>query len=43
MGDRVRVLPIHVCVWMDLQPEIYGTRGGRVVERIPVEGMRHSL
>lgn len=43
VGDRVRVLPIHVCVWMDLQPEIYGTRGGRVVERIEVECMRHSL
>jgi D-serine deaminase-like pyridoxal phosphate-dependent protein len=43
VGDRVRVLPIHVCVWMDLQPEIYGTRGGRVVERITVECLRHSL
>ena len=43
LGDRLRVLPIHVCVWMDLQPEIYGVRGGRVVERIAVEGMRHSL
>lgn len=43
VGDRVRVLPVHVCVWMDLQPEIYGTRGGSVVERIPVEAMRHSL
>jgi D-serine deaminase-like pyridoxal phosphate-dependent protein len=43
VGDRLRVLPVHVCVWMDLQPEIYGTRGGRVVERIPVEAMRHSL
>lgn len=43
VGDRVRVLPVHVCVWMDLQPEIYGTRAGRVVERIEVEAMRHSL
>jgi D-serine deaminase-like pyridoxal phosphate-dependent protein len=43
VGDRVRILPIHVCVWMDLQPEIYGVRAGRVVERIAVEGMRHSL
>jgi D-serine deaminase-like pyridoxal phosphate-dependent protein len=43
IGDRVRVLPIHVCVWMDLQPEIYGTRDGRVVERITVECIRHSL
>ncbi len=43
VGDRVRVLPIHVCVWMDLQPEIYGIREGRVVERIAVECLRHSL
>lgn len=43
VGDRLRVLPIHVCVWMDLQPEIYGVRGGRVVERIALEAMRHSL
>lgn len=43
VGDRVQVLPIHACVWMDLQPEIYGTRGGVVVERIQIEGMRHSL
>jgi D-serine deaminase-like pyridoxal phosphate-dependent protein len=43
VGDRLRILPIHVCVWMDLQPEIYGVRGGRVVERIALEAMRHSL
>ncbi len=43
VGDRLRILPIHICVWMDLQPEIYGVRGGRVVERIAVEAMRHSL
>ena len=43
VGDRVRVLPVHVCVWMDLQPQIYGTRDGRVIERIEVECMRHSL
>ena len=43
IGDRVRILPIHVCVWMDLQREVYGTRGGRVVERIRVDAMRHSL
>lgn len=43
VGDRVRVLPIHVCVWMDLQPEIYGTRASRVTEQIAVECIRHSL
>lgn len=43
VGDRVRILPIHVCVWMDLQTEVYGTRGGRVVDRIRVDAMRQSL
>lgn len=43
IGDRVRILPIHVCVWMDLQSEIYGTRGGRVVDRIRVDARRQSL
>lgn len=43
IGDRVRVLPIHVCVWMDLQREVYGVRGGQVVERIRIDAMRHSL
>ncbi len=43
VGDRVRILPIHVCVWMDLQREVYGTRGGLVVETIMIDAMRHSL
>jgi D-serine deaminase-like pyridoxal phosphate-dependent protein len=43
VGDRVQIMPIHVCAWMDLQPEIYGVRNGRIVERIAVEAMRHSL
>lgn len=43
VGDRVKILPIHVCVWSDLQPEIYGHRNGKIVERIHVDAMRHSL
>jgi D-serine deaminase-like pyridoxal phosphate-dependent protein len=43
VGERVRILPVHVCVWSDLQPEIYGERRGEIVERIRVEGFRHSL
>jgi D-serine deaminase-like pyridoxal phosphate-dependent protein len=43
VGDRVRVLPIHACVWSDLQPEVYGVRAGQVVERIRVDAFRHSL
>lgn len=43
VGDRVQLLPVHVCVWSDLQPEIYGYRNGKIVERIQVDAMRHSL
>ena len=43
VGDRVQVVPIHVCVWMDLQSEVYGTSQGEVVKRISVDGMRRSL
>jgi D-serine deaminase-like pyridoxal phosphate-dependent protein len=43
VGDVVRILPVHVCVWSDLQPEVYGTRGGQIVERISVDAFRHSL
>ena len=43
IGDRVQVLPIHVCAWMDLHPEVYGVRGDQIVERIPADAMRHSL
>jgi D-serine deaminase-like pyridoxal phosphate-dependent protein len=43
VGERVEVLPVHVCVWMDLQAEVYGVRNGQVVERITIDAMRHSL
>jgi D-serine deaminase-like pyridoxal phosphate-dependent protein len=43
VGQRVQINPVHVCVWMDLQPEIYGTRQGQIIERITVDAMRHSL
>jgi len=43
VGDVVRILPVHVCVWSDLQPEVYGTRHGEIVERISVDAFRHSL
>jgi D-serine deaminase-like pyridoxal phosphate-dependent protein len=43
VGDLVRILPVHVCVWSDLQPEVYGTRRGEIVERIRVDAFRHSL
>jgi D-serine deaminase-like pyridoxal phosphate-dependent protein len=43
VGDLVRILPVHVCVWSDLQPEVYGMRHGEIVERIRVDAFRHSL
>lgn len=43
VGDRVQVLPVHVCAWMDLHPEVYGIRSDQIVERISVDAMRHSL
>lgn len=42
IGDRVEVLPIHICAWMDLQREVYGSSGGRVQDVIPIEAMRCS-
>lgn len=43
IGDRVQVLPVHACAWMDLQAEVYGVRDGLIIERISVDAMRHSL
>ncbi|HEX5595450.1 MAG TPA: alanine racemase [Micromonosporaceae bacterium] len=42
VGDRVEILPIHVCVCVDLQREVFGIADGHIVERIPVEGFRRS-
>jgi len=42
IGDRVEVLPIHVCAWMDLQREVFGVRGGRITEVIAIDAMRRS-
>ena len=32
IGDRVRVLPNHICVAMNLHEQVYGVRGNEVVE-----------
>jgi D-serine deaminase-like pyridoxal phosphate-dependent protein len=37
-GERVRVLPNHVCVAMNLHEQVYGIRGEEVVEVWKVEG-----
>jgi Predicted amino acid aldolase or racemase len=42
IGDRVEVLPIHICAWMDLQREVYGVSLGRIREVIAIEAMRCS-
>jgi D-serine deaminase-like pyridoxal phosphate-dependent protein len=40
VGERVRVVPNHVCVSVNLQERLNGVRGGEVVERWEVEGRR---
>jgi D-serine deaminase-like pyridoxal phosphate-dependent protein len=38
VGDRVRILPNHVCVAMNLHERVYGVSGENVVEVWRVEG-----
>jgi D-serine deaminase-like pyridoxal phosphate-dependent protein len=38
IGERVRVLPNHICVAMNLHERVYGIRGDRVVETWTVAG-----
>jgi D-serine deaminase-like pyridoxal phosphate-dependent protein len=38
IGDRVHVIPNHVCVAMNLHEQVYGVRNGRVDEVWKVEG-----
>lgn len=38
VGDRVHVLPNHICVAMNLHEQVYGVRGDQVVETWTVEG-----
>ena len=38
VGDRVRILPNHVCVAVNLQERIYGVRGDQIVETWTVAG-----
>jgi D-serine deaminase-like pyridoxal phosphate-dependent protein len=37
VGDRVRILPNHICVAMNLHEQVYGVRGDEVVEVWKVE------
>jgi D-serine deaminase-like pyridoxal phosphate-dependent protein len=38
VGDRLRVIPNHVCVAMNLHECVYGVRGNNVEEVWKVEG-----
>jgi D-serine deaminase-like pyridoxal phosphate-dependent protein len=40
LGERVRIVPNHVCVSVNLHERLYGVRGGEVVEVWEVEGRR---
>lgn len=36
IGERLRIIPNHICPCVNLQDEIYGTRAGEVEQVIPV-------
>ena len=38
VGDRVRIIPNHICAAMNLHEQVYGVRGGRVEQVWRVEG-----
>ncbi len=42
VGDRVQVLPIHICVCVDLQLEAYGMSQGKIAELIRIDAARRS-
>ena len=43
VGERVRVVPNHVCVSVNLQDELWAVRGGQVVGRWDVTGRGRGL
>jgi D-serine deaminase-like pyridoxal phosphate-dependent protein len=38
VGDRIRVIPNHICVAMNLHEQVYGIRGEQVEQVWKVEG-----
>jgi D-serine deaminase-like pyridoxal phosphate-dependent protein len=38
IGERLRILPNHICVAMNLHEQVYGVRGDEVVDVWKVEG-----
>jgi D-serine deaminase-like pyridoxal phosphate-dependent protein len=41
-GDRVQVLPIHICVCVDLQQQAYGVTRGQITELVRIDAARRS-
>jgi D-serine deaminase-like pyridoxal phosphate-dependent protein len=42
VGDRVQILPIHICVCVDLQQEAFGMSAGKITELIRIDASRRS-
>ena len=42
IGDRVHIIPNHICVAVNLHEQVYGVRGDRVEEVWKVEGPRQA-
>jgi D-serine deaminase-like pyridoxal phosphate-dependent protein len=42
VGDRVQVLPIHICVCIDLQRDAHGISSGHISELIRIDAARQS-
>ncbi len=38
IGERLRIIPNHVCVAMNLHEQVYGIRGDQVEQVFRVEG-----
>ncbi|HWI63020.1 MAG TPA: amino-acid racemase, partial [Symbiobacteriaceae bacterium] len=38
VGDRLEIIPNHICPAINLVDRVYGVRGGRLVKEIAVEG-----
>ena len=42
VGERVRIVPNHVCVSVNLQERLWGVRGEEIVEAWEVAGRRRG-
>jgi D-serine deaminase-like pyridoxal phosphate-dependent protein len=37
VGERLQIVPNHVCATMNLHDRVFGVRGGRVEREIPID------